>query len=594
MLSFAVSLAQLEHADLIRRLRDPWLRAGDEAYQFKHNLIQESAYASLLKNDRRHLHRACAQAIERAYPNNLDEYAALLAKHFAEAGDDAKTFEYSTRAGDLAARVFAYPEALTHYARALEIANANAAAPPERIRLVTRYGRTLEVIGRYAEALALYQDQTQRAQASGDRALELAMLSARAILHSAPMAVFDGALSAQLHDQALALARALQDRAAEAQILWSLTLLNTHQMHLAEALQYGEQALALAHALQAEGLDMRERVAYAQHELALPYAASGQLARALELNSASQTAWRTLDNAPMLIDSIGVAANLALVRGVYTQALTLTAEAAELSETIGNEFGWLYTQSMRTQILIELGEWTAAWTLGRQVLARSQDSATIHFMMASFIAHFLAEMGAFDAAAEIERAAPLVNRNAIPDYLGARGNSFRARSKLLRRDRAAAARELEPLPDRAALPAPISLALPEVWFAHIELALAYNDLERARWLAENVCAEFERLGAAGTLAEGLYLYGVTLRGLNRFDDANAMWQRARALCQANDRRRLLWQIYVALSESEKARGNVAQADALQRQARAVIDWLTAHAPPEFRESFRAQAAARAR
>src|SRR5919202_2943793 len=106
-------LAQLEDAQLVRRAAEEEL-----AYLFKHALTQETAYESLLHKRRRELHLQVAQVIEQLYPKQLDEYAARLAQHYAEAGDDAKTLEYATRAGDIAARVYANAEAIAQYSLA--------------------------------------------------------------------------------------------------------------------------------------------------------------------------------------------------------------------------------------------------------------------------------------------------------------------------------------------------------------------------------------------------------------------------------------------------------------------------------------------
>src|SRR6266852_3988134 len=117
-MQLTAQLTQLENAQLIRQLEE-----NDLAYWFKHALTQDSAYQSLLKQTRRAVHLRVAQALEALYPDQLDEYAVSLAQHYAEAGDDAKTLEYSIRAGDVAARIYANTEALAHYTRALEIAN---------------------------------------------------------------------------------------------------------------------------------------------------------------------------------------------------------------------------------------------------------------------------------------------------------------------------------------------------------------------------------------------------------------------------------------------------------------------------------------
>lgn len=575
------ALTELQRAELLRASL-----SNDAEYLFKHALVQDTALSTLLRGEYKRLNLLVARAYEKIYTNrDLDEYAARLAQHYDAAGDDAKTFEYSVRAGDLAARLFAHQEALAFYARALEIANDGAVDTPQRIELVRHYGRTLEVISQFGKALELYQDQHRRAMAADDRALELATLSSLAILHSVPMGVFDGALALQLHQQALILARALKDSAAEAQLLWSLTLLSVHQMRLAEAVAYGEQSLNLARTLQAEGLDMRERIAFAQHELVFPYTASGQSARALEFNAAARHAWRALDNKPMLVDSIGVAVQLAFLYGQYADALPLTAEAGEISETIGNRFGWIYTQSMRTLILIELGEWGAAWALGKKIFERSREiDHANHFMVGGFITYLLAQLGACDAAPEIERTARRAMTHSMPEYFRTRVSALFARSKLLCQDTDAAARELQPY-GADTLVSSLSVAAPEIWFAHIELAGARGESERALELADNACNIFERLGMAGLLAEAAWLRGGVLQRLNQSDAAIAAWQQARAMCEQNDRRRLLWQIYAALSELENERGDLEQAHAYLEQARTVLQFIVENTPQQFRDGF---------
>jgi len=95
-------------------------RQPELEYLFRHVLVQEAAYSSLLHADRRRLHKIVAQALESLFADRLDAHAGLLAEHFHEAADDEKTAEYAARAGDAAARIFAHPEARGHYARALE------------------------------------------------------------------------------------------------------------------------------------------------------------------------------------------------------------------------------------------------------------------------------------------------------------------------------------------------------------------------------------------------------------------------------------------------------------------------------------------
>ncbi len=89
------TLDQLESEQLVHRLDE-----GEAVYIFKHALTQDATYQSLLKQARRDIHRAVAQTYETLFPHMLDDYAAILARHYTETGDAAKTLEYETRAGD--------------------------------------------------------------------------------------------------------------------------------------------------------------------------------------------------------------------------------------------------------------------------------------------------------------------------------------------------------------------------------------------------------------------------------------------------------------------------------------------------------------
>src|SRR5258708_14851972 len=75
-----ISLEEIERQDLARRLQEEEL-----AYLFKHALVQEAAYATLMKQERKRLHLVIAQEIESNYSDQLDENAARLAQHYSEA-----------------------------------------------------------------------------------------------------------------------------------------------------------------------------------------------------------------------------------------------------------------------------------------------------------------------------------------------------------------------------------------------------------------------------------------------------------------------------------------------------------------------------
>jgi len=89
-------------------------------YIFKHALVQESTYESILLQKRRELHTRVAQAMENLFADRLEEFSSMLAYHYAKAEQWEKAQEYLFKAGDQAARIAADAEALSHYQQAME------------------------------------------------------------------------------------------------------------------------------------------------------------------------------------------------------------------------------------------------------------------------------------------------------------------------------------------------------------------------------------------------------------------------------------------------------------------------------------------
>jgi ABC-type oligopeptide transport system substrate-binding subunit/class 3 adenylate cyclase len=110
-------LNYLEQVELIRQTR----QHPDLEYIFKHVLIQDAAYRSLLREQRRRFHRRVAEAIETIFADNLEEQYGLLAHHYEASGDSKRAVHYLQLAGDRARRAYALAEARAFYERALAI-----------------------------------------------------------------------------------------------------------------------------------------------------------------------------------------------------------------------------------------------------------------------------------------------------------------------------------------------------------------------------------------------------------------------------------------------------------------------------------------
>jgi ABC-type oligopeptide transport system substrate-binding subunit/class 3 adenylate cyclase len=113
-------LLTLQREEMIHeRARTPELE-----YVFKHHLTQEAAYNGLLKKERRAYHRQVAEALERLFPERLEELVALLAHHWERAEEPDKAVGYLSRAGDQARLAYAHREAADYYQRALALLKA--------------------------------------------------------------------------------------------------------------------------------------------------------------------------------------------------------------------------------------------------------------------------------------------------------------------------------------------------------------------------------------------------------------------------------------------------------------------------------------
>src|SRR5438094_286087 len=150
-------LAPLEAWGLIH----PVVAGAQVEYRFRHALVHEAAYSTLLKQNRRELHLAVGEVLE---ANGLaqEEMAPLLGFHFNEAGDSGRASRYFALAGGAAAHKFAHQEALNYYSQAIR-----AADQPSAVLLQAR-GQVYELHGFSDAARRHYEQSAQVARAAGD------------------------------------------------------------------------------------------------------------------------------------------------------------------------------------------------------------------------------------------------------------------------------------------------------------------------------------------------------------------------------------------------------------------------------------------
>ena len=356
-------LGTLERVGLIAET----VRTPEREYAFRHTLIQEATYGTILLRGRRELHLRVAQALEERYANRLEEFAPLLARHFEEAGDDERTLRYATAAGDNAARLYANAEAVTHYASAIEAAGRLGRTGETLHHLYASRGRGLELAGRFDEAVANYEEMRTAAEGSADRTAVLDADMALATLFSTPTPRFDAERGRELSERTLALAQELGERVAESKALWNLMILDVFGGgDLREAIDVGERSLAIARETNA-----REQMAFTLNDLARPYMAFGDLGAARESLEEATPIWRELGNLPMLSENLASLGTLRRLGGDDAGAIALSDEAFAIAEGIGNLWGQAYGLLVVYGIYLDRGE------IGRAIATMERASRSL-------------------------------------------------------------------------------------------------------------------------------------------------------------------------------------------------------------------------
>src|SRR5947208_7216690 len=172
----------------------------EPAYIFKHAVIQDVAYNSLLVQRRKELHRAVGYAIEDLYADRLTEHYEELAHHFQHGEEWAKAFEYLVRSGNRAKDAYANDTALDFFGRTLDVA-ARVVPPLPAQRLIQVHqhrGRVFMLLARYDDAISESERMRALAREAHDGLSELFSLSFACLSHIA-LGDYAEAL-AKLHD----------------------------------------------------------------------------------------------------------------------------------------------------------------------------------------------------------------------------------------------------------------------------------------------------------------------------------------------------------------------------------------------------------
>jgi len=168
------NLSDLLKETVKERILEPSSSHHKQRYQFKQPLMQEVAYHSLLRRDRRRYHQLVGRTIETLYKKNLHTKMDLLAHHFYKATNWSKALGYTLEAIEQASYTYACQEILIGIDRALDIISKGRweRSKVKMLDLLMRKGKMLYCTGQLETAQTVFNNVLSEARRSGNRKAE--------------------------------------------------------------------------------------------------------------------------------------------------------------------------------------------------------------------------------------------------------------------------------------------------------------------------------------------------------------------------------------------------------------------------------------
>ncbi len=561
---------------------------SEEWFAFRHALTREAIYSELLARERRSLHRTIAETLERLYASTLEAHLADLASHFSLAGAWEQALEYGQRAGEQAQALYAPQTATLHFTRALDAARHVSLTPPAS--LYRARGLAYETLGDFERARADQETALQLAHDASDRHAEWQALLDLGLLWAGR----DYAQAGSYYQQALALARTMDDPAALAHSLNRLGnwYLNAEQPQ--EALRCHQEALATFDALS----DLHGKAATLDL-LGVASLLSGDLVQSAVYNQQAIVLLRELDERQRLISSL---MTLMLCGGHYQNDTAVPAAlgfaellqhgelALKIAGEIGSRSDEAYTLINMAMYLGPRGEYARALEVAQRGLAIAEEIEHRQWMTAghrTLGALYLDLLALSEAKPHLEQAL------ALAQEIGSRhwtriASGFLALVSVAQHDVTRA----ESLLNTALGPDDPAQTIGQrlVWYARAELALARNDPSLALHITDQLLASAANLSEERVIPRLWKLRGEALVALHREAEAEKMLRIAQDAAYAQGLRPVLWRIVIDLGKLYQAELRDEEAALAFATAQELIEELAASIPDtSFRDHFLHQA-----
>ena len=411
-----VALDQLVDAGLLFRRGTP----PRATLMFKHALVRDAAYASLLRARRQELHARIAEAIESAFPTLAAAEPEIVAQHLTEAGLDSAAAGWWRRAGEQSLRRAANPEAAAQLGRTLDLLTKQPASrerDEQELDLLIALGPALintrgwnspEVRAAYTRALELARELDK------PHGLLASFVGRWAMFHLGGK--YREAL--EVADEAERLGRSSSNDGAT---------LQAHHLAFPPLFYLGEVARCRQHI--ADMLDLYDEAAHAEHRFvymahdpavcghtfgAMAAWFAGDVSEAREAAARADRLARRLGHVPSIAHALYWNANLCVLARDVEGALSMSDEVLVFARTFKLAPAEASAQSFRGWALVQRGEiheGVRALEAGLAAWRAQQHQLLLPHRLCLYAEGLLAAGRVADASAAVAEALALVERN---------------------------------------------------------------------------------------------------------------------------------------------------------------------------------------
>lgn len=346
-----------------------WRAMNELRYIFQHSLLREAVYDMQLRARLRELHRLIAEAIEKIYPDQIEERYVDLAFHYEQAGIRSKTNEYLLKAADHARRNFQNKQAIEFYDKLL--LQREAIDSVAQVKIMLTKGSVLELIGEWGQCESLYRQALKKAHELDDAMLlgrtnnrlgNVLMLRGEydeARLHLETAAdYFENAGdklgkskvfgnlgnlffrqgqyedAKQYFTESISLSRSISETATDAQIVANLGLTYMNQGDYKEGIRCQQVQLDIC-----EHQNDKQGMAILLTNMGIVYFEKGDYDAALDCYEKGLARSEALGNKLLISIAIGCIGSVYEKKGDYEQAMGNFVKDLELCEELGDKQG---------------------------------------------------------------------------------------------------------------------------------------------------------------------------------------------------------------------------------------------------------------